>query len=237
MMGKALDDPVAGMTALRRAGVDFTASEKEQIKTLIQHGDLLGAQKIILQGIADQMGGTATAAGNTYQGQMAHLNDTLDKLKEAVGKEIIPYLSAFAKVLNDDLAKPGTLNWVKSFVEEIELIATGNFFTDAALQAEKFAYVLSYYFGDGLKKLTGGKIDLSPLMNDWYRQIQQWQGQIDHAIGKDIAQPIQDGLSGKDNGPLAPTQVDAAAKQVMAAYFAGFSKADFSTFDDLTTAV
>jgi hypothetical protein len=47
-LGKALNDPIKGVTALQRVGVSFTASQKEQIKTLVETGDTLGAQKIIL---------------------------------------------------------------------------------------------------------------------------------------------------------------------------------------------
>src|SRR5574338_1231053 len=48
LLGKALNDPTAGLTRLTRAGVVFTAQQKEQIKTLQASGDTLGAQKVIL---------------------------------------------------------------------------------------------------------------------------------------------------------------------------------------------
>jgi phage-related minor tail protein len=49
-LGKALNDPIKGVTALQKVGVSFTESQKEQIKTLVATGDTLGAQKIILAG-------------------------------------------------------------------------------------------------------------------------------------------------------------------------------------------
>ena len=62
MLGKALNDPEAGLTALGRAGVTFTDQQKEQIKTLVESGDTLGAQKIILGEVESQVGGTAAAS-------------------------------------------------------------------------------------------------------------------------------------------------------------------------------
>ena len=47
-MGKALNDPILGISALGRAGVQFTESQKEMIATLVESGDVVGAQSIIL---------------------------------------------------------------------------------------------------------------------------------------------------------------------------------------------
>jgi hypothetical protein len=47
-LGKALNDPIKGVTALQRVGVSFTQSQKDQIKTLVESGDTMDAQKIIL---------------------------------------------------------------------------------------------------------------------------------------------------------------------------------------------
>jgi len=45
-VGKALNDPLGGVTALTRVGVAFTDQQKEQIKALTESGDVIGAQKI-----------------------------------------------------------------------------------------------------------------------------------------------------------------------------------------------
>jgi phage-related minor tail protein len=56
-LGKALNDPVKGVSALGRAGVQFTKEQKEQIKTLVESGDTMGAQKMILKELETQFGG------------------------------------------------------------------------------------------------------------------------------------------------------------------------------------
>jgi hypothetical protein len=63
-VGKALNDPIKGVTALGRAGVQFTAQQKQLIKTLTESGDIAGAQAIILAELETQFGGAAEAAAN-----------------------------------------------------------------------------------------------------------------------------------------------------------------------------
>ena len=45
MVGKALNDPLKGLTALSRIGVQFTAEQQEQIKAMVEVGDVAGAQR------------------------------------------------------------------------------------------------------------------------------------------------------------------------------------------------
>jgi phage-related minor tail protein len=61
-LGKALNDPIKGVTALQRVGVSFTASQKEQITTLVESGKTLDAQKLILAELGKEFGGAAEAA-------------------------------------------------------------------------------------------------------------------------------------------------------------------------------
>jgi hypothetical protein len=63
-LGKALNDPIKGITALTRSGITFTAQEKELIKTLVDSGKTLEAQDMILKAIETQVGGTAEATAN-----------------------------------------------------------------------------------------------------------------------------------------------------------------------------
>ncbi|MFC5390008.1 phage tail length tape measure family protein [Brevundimonas bullata] len=64
MIGKALNDPVKGLAALGRAGIQFTDQQKEQIKSMVAVGNAAGAQGIMLNELERQFGGAAEAAGN-----------------------------------------------------------------------------------------------------------------------------------------------------------------------------
>ncbi len=73
-LGKALQDPVTGLTALTRSGVSFTDQQKEQIKTLTESGQTLEAQSLILSEIESQYKGAAQAVA---KGTLAGAIDTL----------------------------------------------------------------------------------------------------------------------------------------------------------------
>jgi phage-related protein len=95
MLGKALNDPLKGISALGRAGVTFTAQQKEQIKTLTETGDVLGAQKIILGEVEKQVGGAAKAAADP----MDKLKVSVGNLEESAGTLLLPVLDKLATVL------------------------------------------------------------------------------------------------------------------------------------------
>lgn len=101
-LGKALQDPVKGITALARAGVTFTASEKKKIKALVDSGKLLEAQNVILGAIETQVGGTAEATVTASQ----KMTIAFDEISETIGNALLPYVGqlaeAFVKWLQDD---------------------------------------------------------------------------------------------------------------------------------------
>lgn len=61
MLGKALQDPIRGMTSLRRVGVNFNNQQTDQIKKMAESGNLIGAQKRILKELNKEFGGSAAA--------------------------------------------------------------------------------------------------------------------------------------------------------------------------------
>ena len=89
-LGKALNDPVKGISALTRVGIQFTDQQKAQIKALAQSGDLMGAQKIILAELQQQFGGSAAAYAQTFTGQVESLNNQLNDLSEEIGFMVMP---------------------------------------------------------------------------------------------------------------------------------------------------
>lgn len=91
-LGKALSDPEKGITALRRAGINFTEQQKEQIKTLVASGDVLGAQKLILAEVESQVGGTAAATATGFD----RMRVAVDNVAEEFGAILIPYIEKFA---------------------------------------------------------------------------------------------------------------------------------------------
>jgi hypothetical protein len=91
-LGKALSDPAKGITALKKAGINFTDQQKEQIKTLVASGDVLGAQKIILAEVEAQVGGTAAATATGFD----RMKVAMGNVAEEFGAILIPYIEKFA---------------------------------------------------------------------------------------------------------------------------------------------
>jgi hypothetical protein len=100
-LGKALNDPIEGVTALRRVGVMLTDQQEEQIKQFMAVGDIASAQKVILGELNTEFGGLARAAGDTLSGKLTILQNRLLNVAETVGMSLLPYVESFAdRVLN-----------------------------------------------------------------------------------------------------------------------------------------
>ncbi len=87
-LGKALNDPVTGMNALSRVGIQFSRIQKESIKLFVEQNDLISAQKIILAELSNQFGGQARAQVDSFGGSIAQLSNAFGELKENMGKAI-----------------------------------------------------------------------------------------------------------------------------------------------------
>lgn len=94
-LGKALNDPIKGITALTRSGITFTAAEKEKIKTLVESGDVLAAQELVLKAIETQVGGTAAATVTATE----RMGLAFDNVKETVGAALLPVFESLAMTL------------------------------------------------------------------------------------------------------------------------------------------
>ncbi len=92
-LGKALNDPITGVTALQRVGVTFSQVQKDQIKHFMDTNNIAGAQGIILKELQKEFGGSAEAAGKTFGGQLAIAQQRLDDVKQTIGDRLMPILA------------------------------------------------------------------------------------------------------------------------------------------------
>ena len=93
-LGKALNDPIKGVTALQRVGVSFTDSQKATITSMVDSGHTMAAQKLILHELNDEFGGSAKAAGQTLPGQIAILKAHFEDLAGAIVTKMMPTLQS-----------------------------------------------------------------------------------------------------------------------------------------------
>ena len=94
-LGKALNDPIKGITALAKSGVTFTEVEKEKIKALTESGKLLEAQDIVLAAIEKQVGGTAEASASSFD----KMKFAFAGVADTVGEMVLPAMDALAPLL------------------------------------------------------------------------------------------------------------------------------------------
>ena len=100
-LGKALNDPIKGMTALSRSGITFSAAQKETIKSLVESGNTLQAQRIILAEVESQVGGSAEAYGQTLPGALDRMKNSITNLLGQGLERLIPGLGAGADAAAD----------------------------------------------------------------------------------------------------------------------------------------
>lgn len=113
-LGKALQDPVQGITALRRVGVNFTDEQQKMIEGLVEAGKLEEAQTMILKELQTEFGGSAEAAGQTFAGQLDILRNKVSNVAEGIGTKLLP----IGMKLVDKFLVPA-LPFIEAFAERI----------------------------------------------------------------------------------------------------------------------
>jgi hypothetical protein len=120
-LGKALQNPIKGITALAKSGVDFTDQEKEKIKVLTESGKLLEAQEIILLAVENQVGGTAKATADDSK----RVAEAFKQISQAIGQALLPILEAvmpfFLGIAAWAKENPGTFKIVAAAIGAIAL--------------------------------------------------------------------------------------------------------------------
>lgn len=94
-IGKALNDPIKGITALSRVGVSFTEQQKAQITQMAKAGNIAGAQAIILGELQTEFGGAAEAMSSPF----TRIGNIVGDVVEGIGAVFLPSLEAVATMI------------------------------------------------------------------------------------------------------------------------------------------
>lgn len=130
-LGKALQDPIKGLTALARSGVTFTAAEKERIRTLVESNQIGEAQRLILSAIETQVGGTAVATANATDKMAVGFA----QVQEELGKALLPALDTVTNTMLGLLDKFNALpDSVKSVVTVVGVAGVAFYAASRTLQ-------------------------------------------------------------------------------------------------------
>lgn len=108
LLGKALQDPDAGLGALHRVGVNV----EELKKKFVGLTDVGEKQRLILAELGTEFGGSAAAQAKTFAGRIDQLKNTFNDLQEQIGQTITgalgPVADWFSKIV-DRITEAGGL--------------------------------------------------------------------------------------------------------------------------------
>lgn len=123
-IGKALNDPVRGLSALAESGIQFTNQQRDMVKAMVEAGDTVGAQRVILAELETQFGGSARAARDTLGGALDGLKNAFGDLLEAKGglPEAQERIEAFTSMLSDPNVQRGADQLMTALIEGLSKI-------------------------------------------------------------------------------------------------------------------
>lgn len=177
-LGKALNDPVAGMAALKRSGVSFTESQEEMVNSLLKAGDVIGAQKIILSELSAEFGGAAEKVGSTFSGKMEIFKNRWGDIAEDIGfalmpivEKLFPIAEGFADIM-ENVVQPVletfvdfVINWGQTIASVMQ--PTFEWLGELALNTFTAIETVLYNFGDSWNLvLNGAALALVKFGND-----------------------------------------------------------------------
>lgn len=116
-LGKALQDPIQGINALRRSGISFTAAEKLKIKALVATGQTFKAQHVIMKAIEKQVGGVAKATATSTQ----KMKIGWGEVKEKIGGALMPSYQDLINKLNNEII-PAVMDFTSKHPEAVKWI-------------------------------------------------------------------------------------------------------------------
>jgi len=123
MLGKAMQDPVKGMAALHRVGVNFNEDQIKLAKHLVETGQQAKVQSLILNELSSEYGGSAKAAFDANP--LAKWNLAVEDVKEGLGKivtQILKYVTPALVGLIHGIKE--TIHWMQEHKTIMEIVGT-----------------------------------------------------------------------------------------------------------------
>ncbi|HQM85483.1 MAG TPA: hypothetical protein PLD55_12465 [bacterium] len=98
-VGKALNDPIQGVTALRRVGVQLSEQQEKQVKDFMAVNDVMSAQRVILDELANEFGGQAQNVVDPLQ----QMKKEMGEVGEQIGTALLPSFRSFSSFMVDSV--------------------------------------------------------------------------------------------------------------------------------------
>lgn len=130
ILGKALNDPAKGLTALQRLGIRLTDEQKKLIDSALEVNDTYAAQQVILDELDKRFGGSFLAGGGTTRGKVAKFRDSIEDIQRLLATAMLPTVGKVADKLSEFLADPKIAKAAEDLGESI-----AGLFSDENLEA------------------------------------------------------------------------------------------------------
>lgn len=118
-LGRALDDPIRGITLLQRQGIVFSEVQQKQIASMVQTNNIAGAQKIILDSLSNSIGGLAKESAAGVSGSFSKLKNSFSDIGEEIGARFAPLIKEAADKLRE------FFDYVKSSPRLLDALTNG----------------------------------------------------------------------------------------------------------------
>ena len=124
LLGKAVANPEAGIGRLARQFPVLRGEVGETIVSLQQSGDLLGAQRLLLDTVSESVEGAAAAYGDSLAGQLDIAKESMGELAESAGGVLAPAVTGLAADLTDLFSTgSGAVTWANETIESVSGIS------------------------------------------------------------------------------------------------------------------
>lgn len=152
-VGKALQDPIRGLTALQRGGIMFSDSQRALIKTLVGTNDIAGAQRVILAELTKEVGGSAEAMGKAGLGPITMMHNKLNDVKEEIGGLVAKIVIGLVPTIDKMVKGLGiAVQWINDNQKAFVGLVTG---ISAMVVALKIAIPVMQGFGTSAMGMLG----------------------------------------------------------------------------------
>lgn len=209
-VGKALNDPIKGITALKRVGVTFNEEQIKTIKHLVKTGKTAEAQKIILAELRKEFGGSAEAQATWADKAKVAAGNIQEAFGDLVNKTFAPIGKWFVEV-----GAPAIESFIKKLSKNKELKQSLKALGDAVkdITDKDFAGTLQM-IADKLPGIVDGMKDAAEAVGEFYDAIVA----VNDVIGKDARGGMFD-----EKGPLgkATTWVKKMWKDIKTSFVEG----------------
>jgi phage-related minor tail protein len=228
-LGKALNDPINGVSALQRVGVTFSNAQQEMIATMVKSGNTMEAQRYILAELNKEFGGSAQSAYESAS-SVVKLQKSVKDLEQDIGSGLTPALNnlftAFANTTSG-MGKNVDIGLLvfKAFTNiEEAAVALGNALIQPVLglakmkaEAASFLDSISLFSAEEKSKRIQGDKDQIASLNDLSDKSSDFLDNLVAANEDVIASWGQSSDAVETLGKVGPAAYQATAEEAKAA--------------------